>query len=53
MPIYMLIGAGESPEDGEMRKMTLPCRHRTQYYSNPGGPRPSTLPLGHGGSPQY
>ena len=32
--------------------MTLPPRHRTRN-SNPGGLRPSTLPLGHGGSPQY
>ena len=32
--------------------MTLPSRHRTRN-SSPGGLRPSTLPLGHGGSPQY
>ena len=32
--------------------MTLPSRHRIRN-SSPGGLRPSTLPLGHGGSPQY
>ena len=32
--------------------MTLFSRHRTRN-SSPGGLRPSTLPLGHGGSPQY
>ena len=32
--------------------MTLSSRHRTRN-SSPGGLRPSTLPLGHGGSPQY
>ena len=32
--------------------MTLSSRHRIRN-SNPGGLRPSTLPLGHGGSPQY
>ena len=32
--------------------MTLSSRHRIQNLS-PGGLRPSTLPLGHGGSPQY
>ena len=32
--------------------MTLPSRHRIQN-SCPGGLRPSTLPLGHGGSTQY
>ena len=32
--------------------MTLPSRHRIRN-SNPGGLRPSTLPLGHGASPQY
>ena len=36
------------PEDGEMNEMTLPSRIRN---SSPGGLRPSTLPLGHGGSP--
>ena len=44
-----LIGPGEPPEDGEM---TLPSRHRIRN-SNPGGLRPSSLPLGHRGSPQY
>ena len=34
-----------------MSEMTLPSRHRIRN-SNPGGLRPSTLPLGHGGSPQ-
>ena len=43
---------GESPEDGEMIEMTLSSRHRIRN-SNLGGLRPSTLPLGHGGSPQY
>ena len=33
-----------------MIEMTLSSRHRTRN-SNPGGLRPSTLPLGHGGSP--
>ena len=32
--------------------MTLSSRHRIWNLS-PGGLRPSTLPLGHGGSPQY
>ena len=45
-------GPGEPPEDGEMNEMTLPSKHRTRN-SSPGGPRPSTLLLGHGGSPQY
>ena len=31
-----------------MNEMTLPSRHRIRN-SNPGGRRPSTLPLGHGG----
>ena len=35
-----------------MIEMTLPSRHRI-LNSIPGGLRPSTLPLGHGGSPQY
>ena len=46
------IGPGEPPEDGEMIEMTLSFRHRSRN-SSPGGLRPSTLPLGHGGSPQY
>ena len=41
-----LVGPGEPPEDCEM---TLPSRHRIRN-SNPGGLRPRTLPLGHGGS---
>ena len=32
--------------------MTLPSRHLIRN-SIPGGIRPNTLPLGHGGSPQY
>ena len=35
-----------------MNEMTLPFRHRIRN-SGPGGLRPNTLPLGHGGSPQY
>ena len=35
-----------------MSAMTLPSRHKIRN-SGPGGLRPSTLPLGHGGSPQY
>ena len=35
-----------------MSEMPLPSRHRIRN-SNPVGLRPSTLPLGHGGSPQY
>ena len=46
------IGPGEPPEDGEMNEMILPHRHRIRN-SNPGDLRTSTLPLGHGGSPQY
>ena len=40
------------PEDGEMKEMTLPCRYRIRSLS-PGGLRSSTLPVGHGGCPQY
>ena len=35
-----------------MIEMTLSSRHMIRN-SSPGGLRPSTLPLGHGGSPQY
>ena len=35
-----------------MIEMTLSSRHRIRN-SSPGGLRPSTLPLGHGGSPHY
>ena len=42
----------EPPEDGEMNGMMLPSRHRIQN-SSPDSQRPSTLPLGHTGSPQY
>ena len=45
-------GPGEPPEDGEIIQMTLSSRYRIRN-SSPGGLRPSTLPLGHGGSPQY
>ena len=45
-------GTGEPPDDGEMNDMTLSSRHRIRN-SSPGGLRPSTQPLGHGGSPQY
>ena len=45
------IGPGE-PGDGEMSEMTLPSRHWIRN-SNPGDLRPSTLLLGHRGSPQY
>ena len=45
-------GPGEPPEDGEMNEMTLSSRHRMRN-SSLGGLRPSTLPLGHGGSHQY
>ena len=46
------IEPGEPLENGEMSEMTLPSIYRTRN-SNPGGLWPSTLPLGHGGSPQY
>ena len=49
---YRLNWARRNTEDGEMIEMTLSSRHRIRN-SNPGGLRPSTLPLGHGGSPQY
>ena len=45
-----LSGPGEPAENGEMNQMTIPSRHRIQI-SSPGGLLPSTLPLGHGGSP--
>ena len=48
----VVLGLGEHCEDGEMNEMTLPSRHRIRN-SYPGGLRPSTLPLGYGGSPQY
>ena len=35
-----------------MSEMTLPSRHRIRN-SNPRGLRPSTLPLGHSGSPKH
>ena len=47
-----LTGPGEHPEDGEMNELTLSSRHGIRN-SGPGGLRPSTLPLVHGGSPQY
>ena len=49
---HRLRGPGEPPEEGEMNEMTLSSRHRNRNLS-PGGLRPSTLRLGHGGSPQY
>ena len=49
---YSLNWPGEPPGDGEMSDVTVPSRHRIRN-SNPGGLRPSTLPLGHGGSSQY
>ena len=45
-------GPGEPPENGEMTELTLPVRHRIRNLGT-GGLRPSTLPLGHGCSPQY
>ena len=47
-----LSDVSEPPEDGEMIDMTLSSRHRIRN-SSPGCLRPSTLRLGHGGSPQY
>ena len=44
--------AREPPEAGEMNDMTLLFWHRI-CNSSPGGLRPSTLPLDHGGFPQY
>ena len=45
---YRLTGPGEHSEDGEMKEMTLPARQMI-----PGSLRPSTLPQGHEGTPQY
>ena len=45
-------GPGEPPADGEMIEMTPPSRFWIQNLI-PGGLRPSTLPFGHVGSPQY
>ena len=42
----------EPPENDEMDEMILPSWHRIRN-SSPGGLRPSTLTLGHGGFPQY
>ena len=42
-----LTGPGKPPENGEMTQMNSPSRHRIRN-SNPGGPKPSTLPLGLG-----
>ena len=42
-------GPEEPPEDGEM---TLSSTHRIRNSST-GSLRLSTIPLGHGGSPQY
>ena len=49
---YRLNWPGKPPEDGEMIEMALSSRHRIRN-SSPGGLRPSTLPLGQRGSPQY
>ena len=49
---YRLNWAMRTLENGEMNEMTLPFGHRNRN-SIPGGPRRSTLPLGHGGSPRY
>ena len=49
---YRLTLPREPPEDGQMNEMTLPSKHRIRNL-NPGGLSPSTLPLGHGGPPQY
>ena len=43
---------GKPPEDGEINEMTPPSRQRI-LNSSPGALRPSTLPLGRGGFPQY
>ena len=45
-------GPGEPLDGGEMNEMTLPSRLRIRNSSH-GSLRPSTLPLGHGSSPQY
>ena len=53
MLIHAILHApGGPPEDGEMNEMTLPSRHRIRN-SNSGGLRPSSLPLGPGGSSLY
>ena len=49
---YRLNCVKRTPELSEINKMTLPSRHRIRN-SNPGGLRPSTLPLGHRVSLQY
>ena len=52
MEFHIKAAPGELPEDVEKNDMTLPSSHRFRN-SSPGGLRPSTLPLGHGVSPQY
>ena len=52
MCTYRQNWTGEPVEDGEMKEMKLASRHRIRN-SRPGVLRPSTLPLGHGGSPQH
>ena len=47
-----LTGSGVPPEDDEINKVTLPSIHGIRK-SSPCGLRRSTLPLGHGGCPQY
>ena len=48
---YRLTGPGEPPDYGKMNEMTVLYRHKIRN-SSPGGLGPSTLLLGHGGSPQ-
>ena len=52
MCTFRLNRARKPTEDGEMNEMTLSSRQKIRD-SRPDGLRPSTLPLGHGGSPQY
>ena len=50
--MHILTEPGTPSEDGEMNAMTLTSGHRNRN-SNYGDLRSSSLPLGHGGSPQY
>ena len=47
---YKLNWVRETPEDCEMNELTLLSRHMIRN-SSPDGPRPTTLPLGHGRLP--
>ena len=47
-----LTGPEEPPGVGEKNATKLPFRHWIQNWS-PGGVRPRTIPLSHGGSPHY